>query len=698
MHSLPAIPFWKKAPFIRMLIPLLIGIILQWYFPVPFICLIILICSLTAIIILFLFLPIPTLFAYKLLPGYVLNLLLITGGMFLVYLHFSPNNSYWVGHYNTDSSFVVATLEEPLQEKEKTFKAIARVSAIITGNTIRKATGHILLYFKKDFSPSSTNYGTTICFTKPLQPIQSTGNPGAFEYKQYAAFQDTYFQVYLEEDDWMVLTNTNSARFKKFLSNSRQKLISILRSHIKGNKEVGLAEAMLIGYKNDLDKDLVQAYSNTGVVHVIAISGLHLGLLYWLLKQLLRPLRRFKKVSWLNPLIIIGCLWLFSFLTGGSPSVLRSALMFTCLITGESMAKKTSVYNSLAASAFLLLCYNPFWVWDVGFQLSYIAVLSIVIFYKPFYTLLFFSNKLIDAIWKLVVVTIAAQILTTPVSIYHFHQFPLLFLISNLVAVPLSSIILLGELVLCAISFIPVLSTLTGWILQQLLVGLNFFIEKINTLDYAVLHNLHISIVQLLFLYSAVAAFSFALFTKNKKAILITLCCLFCFVSLRTLSFFESSYQRKIIIYNIPKYQAIDFISGRNYVFYGDTVLLKNNYLKNFYLTPSRIVHRCTSTGTLNGSIPEAPLFVFENTRILLIDSTWNGSAATYKPTVDFVILSKNPRISIHEMLAVLDCKQIVFDHSNASWRIQGWKKECAEAGIPCHDVSAKGAFVIKLP
>ena len=157
---------------------------------------------------------------------------------------------------------------------------------------------------------------------------------------------------------------------------------------------MGLAEALLIGYKDDLDKTLVQSYSNTGVVHVIAISGLHLGLIYWLLLMLFKPLQK-RKLKWLRPVFILTGLWLFSLLAGAQPSVLRSAVMFTCIVLGDSFARKSSIYNTLALSALLLLCINPYWLWDVGFQLSYAAVLSIVIFMQPIYNWFYIKNKVL---------------------------------------------------------------------------------------------------------------------------------------------------------------------------------------------------------------------------------------------------------------------------------------------------------------
>ena len=243
--------------------------------------------------------------------------------------------------------------------------------------------------------------------------------------------------------------------FFSIFEKHRQVILSILRRYIDGQKEAGLAEALLIGYKDDLDKTLVQSYTNTGVVHVIAISGLHLGLIYRILLLVLKPLHTNVTLRWLEADSYIVRSMGIQFMAGAQPSILRSAVMFTFIVAGENFSKGPRS-TILALSAFFLLCYNPFWLWDVGFQLSYSAVLSIVIFMKPVYRLFYVKNKLLDYLWQLNAVTLAAQILTLPVSIYHFHQFPAHFILTNVLAVPLSSVILIGEIILCVISFAPV--------------------------------------------------------------------------------------------------------------------------------------------------------------------------------------------------------------------------------------------------
>ena len=289
-------------------------------------------------------------------------------------------------------------------------------------------------------------------FSKPIQEIRNSGNPAAFDYKRYAPFNKITHQVYLTGNDYKKLPGICIPAWKKALFTTRDFVLNAVKSNIKGDKEQGLAEAMLIGYKEDLDKSLLQSYTNTGVVHVIAVSGMHLALLYWLLNLLLQPLLKRKATKWLHPVLVLFILWAFSFVAGGAASIVRAAVMFTFITIGKQINRNASICNILAASAFCQLCHNPYWLWDVGFQLSYIAVLSIVIFYKPVYDLLFVKNKILNRVWQLAAVSIAAQVLTTPLSLYYFHQFPVYFLLGNLVVVPVSTVVLIGTLILVVVS------------------------------------------------------------------------------------------------------------------------------------------------------------------------------------------------------------------------------------------------------
>lgn len=413
---------------------------------------------------------------------------------------------------------------------------------------------------------------------------------------------------------------------------------------------------------------------------------------------LLKPLQRKNKVKWLRPLLIISGLWLFSLLAGAQPSVLRSAVMFTCIVLGENAGRRTSIYNTLAVSAFILLCYNPYWLWDVGFQLSYAAVLSIVIFMRPIYNWLYFKNKAVDFIWKLNAVTIAAQILTLPVSIYHFHQFPNLFLLTNFLAVPLSSIVLIGEIILCVVSFIPFIASLLGQLLGWLIWLMNTYVERVEMMPFSLWDGLQISIPQACLLIMATAGLGYGLMNYSKKALKWGMLSVLGFVVLRSWSFIQAQQQEKIIVYNVPQKQAIDFISGRSYVFLGDTSLLADDFARNFHLKPSRIKQRLIPVDSLQDLMIVDQYINFRSKKILLADGSKGFVAAKdSKQTVDLLILSKNPRIYLNRLIHSFNIKQVVFDGSTPPWKVNYWKKDCDSLNIPHHDVATKGAFVMKL-
>jgi competence protein ComEC len=372
--------------------------------------------------------------------------------------------------------------------------------------------------------------------------------------------------------------------------------------------------------------------------------------------------------------------------------------MFTCIVLGQSLGRKNnSIYNTLAVSAFILLCINPFWLWDVGFQLSYAAVLSIIIFMRPIYNWFYFKNKVLDFVWKMNAVTLAAQILTVPLGIYHFHQFPPLFWLTNFVAVPLSSIILLGEIFLCAIFFIPALAALAGKLLSWLIWGMNSWVERVEAIRFSLWDGLHISLPQAILLLVFAVGISYWLMEKSGKGLKIGLAAFLGFVVLRSLSFIQANSQQKIIVYNVPQRSAIDFVDGRHYFFSGDIGLLADDFLRNFHLKPSRTYYRISTADKINGLDVDGNYINFKNKHILLIDSAVRYAAASHKTAVDLVIISKNPRLYISKLSAALDIKQVVFDGSCPAWKTKYWKKDCDSLHIPWHDVTEKGAFVMSL-
>lgn len=686
----------KSYPFVRLLFPLMAGIIIQWYISVDAVYGIVLMLAAFAGLLLFVLLPVFKQYSLRFLQGIFIWLIFLGIGITIAYTQNIKHRASWFGNFYTVETPLIVTIKEPLQEKKNSFKAIAEVTAIQNKQGWQKAEGQIIVYFKKDGAKPAVNYGTRIIINKSLQNITNSGNPGTLDYKRFCLFQGITHQVFLSGNDFALLKRSDANPLQTALFKTRDAVIACLQQYIPGKKEQAVAEALLIGYRNDLDRDLVQAYSNTGVVHIIAISGLHLAMIYGLLEAFFSVFKR-KHSRWLKPAVIIFVLWVFTLIAGAAPSIMRAAVMFTAIVIGDALNRKTNMYNTLAASAFVLLVINPFYLWDVGFQLSYAAVLSIVIFMKPVYNWLYCKNKILDAVWKLNAITLSAQVLTIPIILFHFHQFSTLFLISNFIAVPLSGLILYGELLLLCFSWLGFAAKLIGAALDCLIFTLNGFIERTDSLSFSVINGLQVSIWQMLLLYAGIIFLAIFLFYKHKGSLIMGLVMFCSFFFLRVISIVEHNNQHKIVVYNIPKHVAIDFIAGNHYCFAGDTAVIFDDFLRNFNLSPGRILNRLSNKS--NPVIPELSNVIlnFHGKSVMLLNSPLPNQTSIKKIPIDLIIVSKNPKLYIADVQKTFDCKQMVFDSSNPMWKIEQWKKDCNNLHLRFHLISTDGAFEMNL-
>jgi len=696
------IPVWKHAPFIRLILPLIAGIIMQWYFQVSVQVIAAALISFSISFLLFFLLPVSLRFKLQPLQGLIINLLLLSFGLLITWHKDIRHSNDWYGNYYKEDSYLVVRIDEPLVEKPKSFKADGYVESVIEQDSTIPCKGKLLLYFSKDSTGNVLQYGDRILVRKDLQAIKNSGNPGTFNYQRFAAFQQIFHNVFLKDKDWMLLNNGKDKhvnQLQQFIFSARAYVLSVLRKTVDAGKdELGIAQALLIGYKNDLDKDLVQAYSNTGVVHIIAISGMHLGLIYVLLIWIFARIPLINRVKLLQTGLILICLWLFVLLTGAAASVIRAAVMFSFIAAGKSFAKKFSVYNSLATSAFLMLCYDPYFLWNVGFQLSYLAVIGIIIFQKPVYNCLYIKNKWADKIWQLMAVFLAAQLLPFSVCIFYFYQFPNFFLITNIIAVPLAGFILYAEILLIAFSWIPFAGLYLGKLVGVLTGLMNKVILWVNDLSFAVWDKIPATVFSTWLLYAIVAGAGAWLITKNKSWFKFALISLLVFSIQHINARWQIEKQEKIIIYNVPQHQAIDFVKGSNYQFVGDSILLEDGMLQNFHLKPGRIFMQLNKrVDSLNTVFHQSIFYQYKDKKIGIIDKPLLFETQPQKTDVDILIISKNPGLSISQLANTFNCKLIVFDTSNPLWKIEKWQKECMELNLKVYSIPSSGALVYNI-
>jgi competence protein ComEC len=698
MRKYYQIPVWKKAPFLRLLIPVITGILFQFYLGVALSSLFFSGICFAILLLAFFFLPEVMRFRLRTLQGILLFFLLVLSGAAMVWKQDARNHNDWYGKYDTQNHLIVATIAEPLQEKAKSYKAIVSADAIIENGKELKTSGKFLAYFSKDSTSKKLKYGDRVIVNKSLSPIFNSGNPAAFNYQQYCAFRQLYHQVFLNQTDWILLPSKNINHWQALIFNVRGKIVETLDRYLGKNEESSIAKALLIGYNVDLDKDLVQAYSNAGVVHIIAISGLHIGIVYAILFWIFSAMPVAKKSKRLRLLFTLSGLWFFTFITVASPSEVRATLMFYIILIGSAIDKKGSVYNSLSASAFFLLIYNPFFLWDVGFELSYLAVAGIVIAQKPILNWLYFKNKCLQRGWQLIAVSLSAQLFTFPLCLYYFHQFPLLFLFANLIAIPVSSVILGGCIILIGIAFIPVAAFYFAKIIFVLIWFLNHTVLFFDSIPYTLWSGISISTAETFLLYAFIACFVFSFKQKNKKIFQSGVAFFLCFLVSKTAREWNLYQQKKIIVYNIPRHNAIEFIDRNNYFYSGDEEVIHNKLLYDYNIKPAHTAFQLKNfPAQTPGLFFKDHFFQFYDTRILCIDSSFHTFQPYEKTDLNYILISKNPEIKIEEITKLFHCNHFIFDASNSAWKIRAWKKECEELHLHFHSVSEQGAYVINL-
>lgn len=493
--------WWKEAPFLRLIVPLIIGILLYHRILV----LPIIIVFAFSVLGYFVWIHLNAYQKYNLnvLPGFFFHFLLLLFGWGLMYAYDCRNEPSWIGIQNWEHNPIMVKISTT-PDGPKQHYADAYTIALKHPANWQPVSGIIRLHFDTSLSIPPKN--SVLIINKPIKPTKNLPNKNGFNYGAYLALKNIYHQVSLKQNNYTILFL--APKTSDWVSSSRNYLVSILDKTITASEENAMAKALLLGYRADIDKSLTSAYTNTGVVHVIAISGLHLGMIYGLLAMLLSKLKTHFALKWVRALGIFIALWGFTLICGATPSVVRSAVMFSGILFAEIFSRENKTANGLASSAFLLLCYQPVMLFDIGFQLSYSAVGSLMLYNKFVGQFFIPENKILAFAWEAISTSIAAQILTTPLVLYHFKQFPTLFILSNLIAVPLSSLVLLLLIFVCLCSGISMVALPMASITSFFIRLMNAQILRLSNISFGLIEHIPFDTRSMVLSYLLIIALS----------------------------------------------------------------------------------------------------------------------------------------------------------------------------------------------
>lgn len=409
------------------------------------------------------------------------------------------SNNRKIGHELPQDVRVSAIVQvEEIDSEEKEWrKAIVQIHHIVDGNSFKESGAHALLFIK---SPLIAD-GDKLLVNAELERIKNKGNPGEFDAVNFWRNKNIYRVAFVSDDDFKILDHSGPNWFRKYTDGFRNSLKAVFSSHLK-DEELGIANALVLGDKELLSHETRSSFSNSGAMHVLAVSGLHVGIILYIMIFLLSKFSRF--ISRNRALFIaLTIIWIYAAITGFSPSVLRAVVMFSIITLGQIYFGRSSALNTLFFSAFLLLIFNPLFLYDIGFQLSYLAMIGIFTIYQPVTKLLLVKNKWMRKLWEGTAVGIAAQIFTLPLTLYYFHQFPNYFAITNIGMMVFSGIVLGVGIGLLVIGKIIYLGKMVGIVLGLLLFGMLYFVQFIEQLPWSVAtgFTLPFSIVILMYLF-----------------------------------------------------------------------------------------------------------------------------------------------------------------------------------------------------
>ncbi|MUP47349.1 ComEC family competence protein [Gramella sp. BOM4] len=563
-----------------------------------------------------------------------------------------------------------------------TKRYIGEVTKIFKNSHSEEYHGKILLNVQLDsLARRSLRPGSRILVKWNPDSIKKPLNPYQFDYARYMRNLKVERQLNLGISDFTVISG-NSKDLRSLAWNFREKLIKNLKEEGLNQEATAVLQALILGQRRDIQDSLYKSYAAAGAIHILAISGLHIGILLLFLNFIFKPLERSKYGKIVKIVLILSFLWGFAILSGLSPSVVRAVCMFSFLAIGLQLKRKTSVLNSLFLSLFFLLLYDPFLIFQLGFQLSYLAVLGIIILQPILYGIVEIKKKIPDYFWKLITASVAAQLAILPLSLYYFHQFPGLFLVSNIIILPLLGFIM-------GLGFLTIILAWWGWIpdllnrsLEFILLQMNRFVIWIADKRSFVITDIEISTVQCLIVY-VILIFSTLLLLKPdfRKLVLV-----FSGILILQISVIIEKKHRgdEAIIFHRNKQSLISFKSYDKLKIMSDSTGFFN------FLSDYQRAEKIQKTEWE----PIQPVFQINGNLVLVIDTLAAYEKLTIKP--DILLLKDNPRVNLERIISSLKPQKIVADGSNSFYLIKKWRQSARNKKIPFHYTGEKGALILE--
>jgi len=678
--------FWETAPFFRLVMPLAMGIFSYDRGWLRFVSGSVSLMVAGTAFLLFLLLAIfgKVSGAYRIATFCALTMIMYSVGFSVSWYDDIRNDKQWFGDNLDRGSVYFAGINDAPIEKERSWKVPVTIVSAIKGGNVSPVKGNALIYLYKDNLPAPPHKGDSILVPGKWQPIKNAGNPFEFDYAKYCGQNNLYYQQSCSVND-IRLYAAFDKRGTSYTDRAHDWGMDQLDRYIAEPRTRGLVQAMLLGDEVNLDEDLRQSYADTGVVHIIAISGGNVAIFFMAISFLLWRLKH-RKHLWIKYAIALPLVWFYVIMAGAAPSAIRAAIMFSLLAFSVMLQKDNNSLNTLFATAFLLLCAQPMWLFSLGFQLSFAAVLSIILFYKPIYSWLTPKYKILRGLWATVAASISAELLVAPLVIYYFHIFPLLFIIANVAAYIFMSVVLILSMAIIAMSWIPIIATGIGIVTVWLVTVFDKFVSFLQGLNPESFHFLVLSTVELMLIYTAISGVLLFLVKKKRQALFTSLIA----ACLVLISFCHNEWLRlhqyRFIVYNTGKADRIELIKGGSFaIINSDTGSQEKT---GFVVRPAHTNWQAWK----NDIASPGEIFDIGGKTVLLLNGEINS---TSQFPVDYLVVNYTAQPDLSRLQKIFSPSAIIIGNNYSRKEQDRIIKDFGNKGINIYSVSEKGAFVM---
>ena len=642
-------------------------------------------------------------YSLRWLPGVIVHLsLFIAAFLWSGSRPTKHSQGHFINFTDGGTSSLYLRLNSIPQQSEKTVSVNARVLAVLkTHDTLIPTKGNLRLVFQKDSLAMGLHYGDLLWLNVRINPVRGPENPSVFNFRRYLSQQDIYHQGSVQNDRINIAGQGGSLIIRE-ANRIREYLGKRLSAYGLAGDELALASAILLGSREDMDQELRQSYADAGVTHILSVSGLHVGVVYLALNFLFFFAARLPAIKKVQPVVILAGIWGYAFLTGLSPSVLRASFMFSMMLIGSGFRRTGNIFNSLAATALILMIIDPFIISRVGFQLSFMAVLGIACFEKKFNSLWKPRHWWADKLWQLVTVSLSAQLGTLPLSLYYFQSFPVYFLPANLVIIPVSSLVIYFGASFYAADQLSLFPALVAGILNIIIKTMNQAAGFFQSLPYSAIRPIYLSemsmFLLLLMLTALFAAWRHQSF-KRHFLLLASACLLMSSLLVRQT---KVSHQACLVVYKARGHPTADLVSGRKVIWLCDSSARTGTAPDKFTFGPFRADRGIRSvepsdlmTSSMSAANREVPLIRFRGRSLFIAGKDWSPRSFSSRISVEYLWVTERVGTSPIDFMKTIRPGTVILDGALPWQEVVRWKTACDSIKSPCHSVRDSGAFVV---